>query len=192
MFQRYFSVVAGAALTCLILAGCATVPKVTDPSGVDISVKAMNLYSVRTYYGTNATGDYNPFIPFGGLITRQDKDYVVLRIHIAAARDAVVSVNRILAEDASGARVAEWYTWPRFKRYIESWQYGGRQQQQLVDRAMRAYLPSNTVKVGPGTRNYVVVLIGNRPMPSPVTVVANISVDGGAPRIFRFEAEKLK
>ncbi|HUX11625.1 MAG TPA: hypothetical protein VMW87_01280, partial [Spirochaetia bacterium] len=129
------------AAAMVLLAGCASIPKVSDPSGVEISVTRMSDSQVRTRFGTGAAGDLNPFVPFGGLLTPQTADYVVLDVTIRAARKANLTFYRASAVDNTGKVVGDLYRWEQFKKLIKDWADPGKDYNQLYDRAMRVYFP---------------------------------------------------
>lgn len=191
MFQRLIQVASVAVFTVLALAGCSTIPKISSPSGVDVSVVPLTTVQVRTYYGTNAQGDPNPFIPPGGLLTRQTQDYVVVRIEIAAAKEAEITVGGMTAEDAAGKVVAEAFSWEQFKANLQSWYQPGRDSQIRYNRARNAYLPGKVMQLKPGRWDYIVVLVGKHPMPHPVAVKIAVAVNAAQPKTYEFEANPV-
>jgi len=158
------------------LAGCATVPKVTSPTGVDVSVSQMSPSTIRSYYGIGVSGDLNPFIPAGGMLHKQKQDFIVLRISVASLRDADVTLDRATARDAQGNDVADLYTWRQFEALLKHDYFQGRDYQQVYSRARNAYMNPFDVSVRPGRSTYVVVLVGKHPLPFPVSVKVDVTV----------------
>lgn len=175
----------------LILLGCVTIPKVTSPSGVDISVSAMSISQLKRNYGIDVSGDLNPFIPRSGVLTRQRNDFVVLKIDIAANRKAEVSLDDAVARDASGTVVAKLYTWSQFQGMLKQEYTAGRDYQQVYNRAHNAYLYSLQTEISPGRTSELVVLVGKHPLPKSVEVLVQMTVASGQPRYFKFLATPI-
>ena len=178
-------------LAILSLAACSTIPKVTDPSGVDISVTQLSSSQIHSYYGINVSGDLNPFVPPGGFLSRQSLDYIVLRITVAAARPAEITLERATAVDAAGAQVAKLYTWPEFQSLLERSYSSGRDYQQVYGRARNAYMETFDQTIKPGRYSYEVVLVGKHPMPLPVKISVDIVEATSGARTFNLDVTKL-
>jgi hypothetical protein len=178
-----------AALSCLaglVLAGCSTLPKVSDPSGVDVSVAGLTDQKVMIYYGQGGPDDLDPYIPANPLLSGSHDALVVLRIELASIRKGFVTLDDARATDASGTVVARLYSKRDFLDLLGRQSTDEQVLTQLNVKVERTYFPDGGVEIGPGSRRYAVVLVGKSPLPTPLTVTAQISVDKGAPRDFQF------
>lgn len=189
--RRYRLILLPLLALSLTLFGCVTVPKITSPSGVDISVSAMPMSELKSYYGIGVSGDLNPFIPRSGVLTQQRYDYIVLKIEIAANRNAEVALDYAVARDAAGSTVARLYTWSQFRDLLKQEFTAGRDYQQVYDKARNAYLYNAQTKVSPGRTSDIVVLVGKHPLPDTVEVLAQLTIGSGQPRTFRFKATPI-
>jgi len=193
-FAVSFLFVALSALA-LALSSCSTIPKVTDPSGVDVSVTQMTPGEISASYGfdTGDTGDnINPYLARTGYLTRQTLDFIVLQLKITAAVPAKVYLYRWSARGPSGNEVAALYSRDALRTQIDAWNQPGRGLQQANDTIRRSYLPSTTIEIGPGRRTYVLVFAGKHPMPLPATVVVDLSVNSGKGRSFLLTVNKIQ
>jgi hypothetical protein len=177
------------ALCCVfavVLAGCSTLPKVQDPSGVDVSVTALTDQKVQIYYGQGGPFEPDPYLPSGQLLTSSDP-FIVLRIELASLRKAFVSLDGAEAKDSSGTVVARLSRVPDFMDLLRRQSTDEQLLNQLTIKVQRTYFPDKGVQIDPGNRSFAVVLVGKAPLPTPLTVTAQLSVDTGTPRIFQFQ-----
>jgi hypothetical protein len=180
------SVIVLSIIGIIILGGCASAPRVSDPSGVDISVVRLTLDQAMMLSFTDGP---NPYQAPGGLISHPD-EFVVLRFVVVAAQKAEVSVDSITALNPDGGRVAKYVYIDGLSDYINSWNAFTRAQSIQV--VQNTYLPGDHFQVGPGHHTYYAVLIGKNPIPRPFTVEADVSVDDGQPRNFSFNVTDSK
>lgn len=180
-------------VTAVALAGCASIPKVTSPTGVDVLVSQMSLPQIRSFYGIGVSGDLNPFLPPGsaGLLHKQKMDFIVLKISVASARDAVVTLDSAVARDAHGNDVADLYTFDQFQSMLQANYQSGPTYQQVYGKARNAYLNPFEESVRPGRTSSVVVLVGKHPLPLPVTVDVHITVGVSDQRSFTVHVTSL-
>ena len=176
------------ALCCVIvvlLVGCSTLPKVQDPSGIDVSVIGLTDQKVQIYYGQGAPFDPDPYLASGQVLT-PGTPFLVLRIEIASLRKGLVSLDNAEVKDSSGAVVA------RLSSKEDVLAMLGRQStdeqllRQLTVKVERTYFPGGGAHIEPGTRSFAVVLAGKTQLLTPLTVTAQLSVEG-APRAFQFQ-----
>ena len=90
------------------------------------------------------------------------------------------------AKDAGGTVVARLSRQRDFLGLLRQQSTDDQVLNQLTTKTQRTYLPDGGVQVGPGTRSYAVVLVGNALQP-PLTVEAAVTVDTGEPRTFTFQ-----
>ena len=176
------------ALCCVIavlLAGCSTLAKVQDPSGVDVSVTGLTDQKVRIYYGQGGIFEPDPYLPSGQLLTGSIP-FMVLRIEIASLRKAFVSLDDAEAKDSSGTVVARLSSKPDFLDLLGRQSTDEQLLNQLDIKLERTYFPGRGVRTDPGTRSFAVVLVGKTQLPTPLTVTAQLTVEG-TPRVFQFQ-----
>ena len=176
------------ALCCAIavlLAGCSTLPRVQDPSGVDVSVTGLTDQKVRIYYGQGGPFEPDPYLPSGQLLT-PGNPFIVLRIEIASIRKAFVTLDDAEAKDSSGAIGARLSSESEFLDLLRRQSTDEQLLNQLGVKVERTYFPDGGVRIDPGSRSFAVVLAGKTQLPSPLTVTAQLSVEG-TPRVFQFQ-----
>jgi hypothetical protein len=178
-------------LILLAFAGCASVPVVHDPSGVDVAVTGLSENLVMMYYGQGGVGEPDPYIAASGLLSgllpSQKQDFVVLRIEIASLIQTHVDIYDVGVKDAKGADAARLFTKQEFLELLRS--------QSLDDQVLngyklkldQTYFPDGGVEIKAGKRSYVAVLVGRHPLPTPLSVEASIDLGFDAPRVFRFQ-----
>jgi len=176
------------ALLCLvpfIFAGCQSVPKVQDPSGVSISVVPLTDNQVMMYYGQGAPFEPDPYIA-PAMILSSHWSYVVLRVEIQSMRKAFVTLSDAVARDATGAVSLNCPTSRIFLSLLRQESTDDQLLNQLATKAERTYFPDGGVEVGPGRRSYAAVLVGSVAKP-PLTVEAHMNVDTEPPRPFQVQ-----
>ena len=171
-------------VTALVMAGCQGLPKVLDPSGVDVAVTGLTDQQVMIHYGQGAPFDPDPYLAPNMLLSGH-ASYVVLRIEINSIRNAFITVNNAEAKDAGGTVVARLSSKRDFIGMLIQQSTDDQLLTQLQVKAERSYFPDGGIEVGPGSRAYAVVLVGNVLTP-PLTVTAQVTVDTSEPRAFDF------
>jgi hypothetical protein len=178
------------ALCCAIgvlLAGCSTLPRVQDPSGVDVSVIGLTDQKVMMYYGQGGPFDPDPYLSSGQLLTTSGNNpFVVLRIQLASIRKAFVTFDDAEAKDSSGAVVARLSSKKDFLDLLGRQSADEQLLAQLGVKVERTYFPGGGLRMDPGSRSFAVVLMGKTLFPTPLTVTAQLSVEG-TPRVFQFQ-----
>ena len=169
----------------VLLAGCSTLPKVQDPSGVDVSVTGLTDQKVQIYYGQGGPFEPDPYLSSGQLLT-SGNPFLVLRIEIASLRRAFVSLDSAQAQDSSGAVVARLSSEGDFIEMLGRQSTDEQLLRQLGVKVERTYFPARGARVEPGKRSFAVVLAAKTQLPTPLTVTAQLSVDG-TPRAFQFQ-----
>jgi hypothetical protein len=168
----------------ITLGGCASAPKVNDPSGVDVSV--LRLSPDQAMMLSFVDGP-NPYQVPGGVFTHPH-EYIVLRFEVVAARKGQVSINSIVALGPDDASVARYDYLDDFCGYIASW--NSPTVGPSIQVVKNTYLPGDSFTATLGHRTYYAVLIGKNPIPRPFQVKVDVSVDNGDPRIFTFDVTK--
>ena len=175
------------ALCCVIavlLAGCSTLPRVQDPSGVDVSVTGLTDQKVRIYYGQGGPFEPDPYLPSGQLLT-SNNPFVVLGIELASIRKAFVTLDGAEAKDSSGTVVARLSSKPDFLDLLQRQSTDEQLLNQLGVKVERTYFPGGGARIDPGSRRFAVVLVGKTQLPTALTVTVQLSVEG-TPRVFQF------
>lgn len=176
------------ALCCVIavlLAGCSTLPRVQDPSGVDVSVTGLTDQKVMIYYGQGGPFEPDPYLTSGQLLTSSNP-FIALRIEIASLRKAYVTLDDAEAKDSSGAVVARLSGKSDFLDLLRRQSADEQLLNQLDIKVERTYFPDRGVRIDPGDRSFAVVLVGKTQLPTPLTVTAQLSVEGTL-RVFQFQ-----
>lgn len=175
------------ALCCVIavfFAGCSTLPKVQDPTGVDVSVIGLTDQKVRIYYGQGGPFEPDPYLPSGQLLT-SNNPFVVLGIELASIRKAFVTLDGAEAKDSSGTVVARLSSKPDFLDLLQRQSTDEQLLNQLGIKVERTYFPGGGARIDPGSRRFAVVLVGKTQLPTALTVTVQLSVEG-TPRVFQF------
>jgi hypothetical protein len=171
----------------LVLAGCSTLPKVTDISGVDVSVTGLTDQQVMIHYGQGGPFEPDPYIHGNQILSGDNRAYVIVRIELPSIRRAFVTLDGVQAVDSNGTVVASLYSKREFLDLLRTQGTDEQLLTQLHIKIERTYFPDGGAQIDPGSRSYAVVLVGKAPLPVPLTVSARISVDGGTPRAFNFQ-----
>jgi len=172
-------------MAALVVIGCQTVPKVSDPSGVDVTVTGLTDQKVMIYYGQGAPFEPDPYIPPSLLLSGHTDAYVVVRIEVASIRKALITLDDAQAMDATGTVVAHLL---RKADFLDLLRRQGADEQllgQLDLKVERTYFPDAGWQTSPGKRAFAAVLVATAPLKPPLTVNAQLTVDGGAPRAFQ-------
>ena len=103
----------------LMLGSCASVPKVTDESGVDISVERLTEIQAASSFG-GSPDKPNPYRTPGGLLMGKPNEFVVCKVKVNAVRDATVFLVKAEAVDLSGTSVATFEDMPSFIDYTNA------------------------------------------------------------------------
>lgn len=181
------SVAALSCLAALVLVGCATLPRVQDHSGVDVSVTGLTDQRVMIDYGQGFPFEPDPYIPPNQLLAGSHDAYVVLRIEVASIRKSFVRLDGAAATDSSGTVVARLFSKREFLNLLARQNTDEQLITQLGVMVERTYFPDGGLETGPGSRRYAVVLVGKSPLATPLTVNAQVTVDTGSPRAFQFQ-----
>jgi len=181
------SIVVASCIMLIGLAGCASSPKVSDPSGVDISVEKLTPGQALMSFGS-LPRDPNPYRTQGGAIMGFPNELIVLRFTIVAAQKAMVTINSITALDSKGTSVAKYYYIDEYSSYIGTWQSAVTAQ--MVQKVQDTYVPGDSFTVLPGHHTYYAVLLGKNPIPRPFQVSVDASADDGQSRVFSFDVTK--
>ena len=155
------------ALCCVIavvLAGCSTLPKVQDPSGVDVSVTGLTDQKVQIYYGQGGPFEPDPYLASGQLLTSSNP-FVVLRIELASIRKAFVSLDDAEAKDSSGTVVARLSSKPDLLDQLRRQSTDEQLLNQLILKVERTYFPDGGARIDAGSRSFAVVLMGKAQLP---------------------------
>jgi len=176
-------------MIAVLLAGCSTLPRVQDPSGVDVSVTGLTDQKVMMYYGQGDTSQPDPYLPSGQLLVTSSNPFMVLRIELASIRKAFVTLDDAEAKDSTGTVVARLSSKPDFLDLLRRQSTDEQLLAQLGVKVERTYFPGGGVRIDPGRRSFAVVLMGKTQFPTPLTVTAQLSVEG-TPRLFEFQWSK--
>jgi hypothetical protein len=171
-------------LCSILLAGCVSAPKVSDPSGVDISVVRLTSDQALMSFGAAPT-DANPYRTPGGMMMGYPHELIVLRFTVVAAKKAQISIDGITATGSDGSDVAKYYYIDDYTNYVTSWQ--GDLAVKKAQVVQDTYLPGDHFQAWLGHHTYYAVLVGKNPIPRPYQAKVSISVDDGTPRIFTFD-----
>jgi hypothetical protein len=174
-------------MIAVLLAGCSTMPRVQDPSGVDVSVIGLTDQKVMMYYGQGGPFEPDPYLPSSQLLTTSGNNpFVVLRIQLASIRKAFVTLDDAEAKDSSGAVVARLSSKPDFLDLLGRQSTDEQLLNQLGVKVERTYFPARGVRIDPGSRSFAVVLVAKTQLLTPLTVTAQLSIEG-TPRVFQFQ-----
>jgi len=169
----------------MLIVGCAGVPKVTDPSGVDINVVSLTEREVLGRFGM--TTDGNPYVAPGAAVMGTPGEYIVLRFDISASHEGIFHLNRIDALGPDSKPVATAFERDGFASYAPKWTDDESLAKKLSVNVERTYLPGYDFPIRPGRRTYYAVLAGKRPLPRPFVVTVSVSIDSGTARDFAFQ-----
>jgi hypothetical protein len=170
------------AVLCAALAGCASVPKVADPSGVDLSIHSVSESEATLRFGANES-DGNPYLTPGGILQINKDQYVLVELKINADKPAHLEIYSIVARDAEGKEIAHFFEWNDFVAYIDDWKIDSRSGDMQRAAASRNYLKSTSLDLKPGSRSYMAVLIGKKPMPKKFTIDALFGVGDASRKV---------
>jgi hypothetical protein len=166
----------------LVLVGCAGLPSVHDPSGVDISVTGLSDRQVFVYYGQGGPFEPDPYIANSALFAPEKHQFIVLRIEIASLQKTTITLNSATARDENGAVVARLYSKREFLALLKSESVDDQQLSAFNLKVEQTYIPDRGIEMTPGKRTYVAVLMGKPPLPHSLTVTARIDPGIGTPR----------
>jgi len=164
------------ALFSLVFVGCASVPTVSSPSGVDVSLQAISEIEAEQRFGTLNSGS-DPYVTPGSFVNVNPDQYILVELNIAAAKEAKISIYSIVAHDTEGRELAHFFQWNDFVAYIDGWKEDAHTGQMQTAKAARDYLKVTDFDMKPGRRSYMAVLIGKKPLPKDFTIELIYGVD---------------
>jgi len=171
-----------AAITIVLAASCASVPERGTEPGVELQLLTRS--DLKRMYGSNFST--NPYIEPHNLITRQPREFAVLRLRLALADRLPVSVIAKVV-GADGAELARHYDLEYMKDFTSTWGTGDVDVSRRINILEHSYLQSLNFTGYRGSRDYMIILMGNYPMPRPATVQAQVVVGSGEAKLFDFE-----
>jgi len=178
------------ALLCLVLVSCATSPvAITDPSGVDLKLSWMDTHEVKKGFGIGTESNPNPYLPPKGIGLGPLKDFIVLRLGVFCAQPTSVEILSLDAFSPEGAILASFKEQNEFMDVWRGYEQDALVTKRRIEQIDRSYFPGWKVQQKKGSRNYVLVLVGDKRISLPVVVKARIAVDGNE-RSFEIPVEK--
>jgi len=167
-------------LAVVALLACASLPKVLDPSGIDLNVTALSDRMVMVYYGQGGPFSVDPYLPITGFMIGKQFSYVVLRIQLVSLRKSHISLIDARATDSDGKVVARLHSRQDFEALIRSQTADEQAIGRLDTKVDQTYFPDGGVETVPGERTYTAVLVADTTIHLPVPISVEISVDGEA------------
>ena len=152
---------------------------------MDVSVTGLTDQKVRVYYGQGGPFEPDPYLPSGQLLT-PGNPFIVLRIELASIRTAFVTLDDAEAKDSSGTVVASLSSKADLLDLLARQSTDEQLLNQLGVKVERTYFPGGGARIDAGRRSFAVVLTGKTQLPTPLTVTAQLSVEG-TPRLFQFQ-----
>ncbi len=138
------------------------------------------------YYGQGGPFEPDPYIPASQILTGTNDSYVILRIDLASIRKGLVTLDGAQAANSNGDVIARLLSKQDFQNVLLRQTADEQLLNQLDIKVERTYFPDGGARVSPGTLSYAVVLLGKGKFPTPLTVKAQVSVDG-TPRTFELQ-----
>lgn len=157
----------------MLVMSCAGTPEVSDPSGLDISFRRLTAGDLVRY---SVDKGLNPYY-HDGLMLRPEET-IVFRATVTTARPLGFELGRLYTYDENGVQVAEFFDRSRFLTFLERWTTDPSDYTRLVDEVKRSYIPYGELKLKPGKRDYILVLVGKRPLPKITSLRGLIFIDG--------------
>ena len=133
----------------LAVTGCQTLPRVEDPSGVDVAVRGLTDQKVMMYYGQGGPFEPDPYLPPNLLLSGGHEAYVLIRIEITSIRKGLVTLDDAQATDSRGAVVARLYREKDFLDLLRRQKADEQLLGQLSVKVERTYFPDTGWEIGP-------------------------------------------
>jgi hypothetical protein len=178
---------AAMAITALIvLAGCATV---RGPAEETPAVSCV-LLAPADVWGYATADEANPFLAPAGLLRGTPSEFVVLRLTLSLREESRIAVSAE-ARDAAGNKTARLYSASDMRDLWKAW--GDETSLPHLKRAEtldRWCLPATGFTRRAGRGEYVLVLVGKKPLPRPALVDVAVTVGDAEPAVFTFTLPK--
>ena len=165
----------------VFIASCVTAPPGAGTPGVSCTLlSSLDLGS----YGVNYTT--NPFLPPTSLVKGTPDEFVALDLVLSLQDSATVNIDGAVRSE-SGDQVARLNDLPQMRDYWSNWgDRTDKTSRTRLDTLDRWCMPSTQFAAHKGRTEYVIVLIGKKPLPRPASVAVSVSLNGGDPQIFTF------
>lgn len=159
--------------------GCASIPPISDPSGVDVAANILSDEEIRIAYGLD--DQTNPFMTPRGVLVPKTNEFIVLKLKVRAAKPASFTLVSLRAITAEGTAVARFYDVREFCDFWKAWSSDEQLAAQKVASVKKHYLDgwSYTVR---GSSERTLTLVGKMPIPRPFSVEMIYYIDGGPAR----------
>ena len=163
-------------------AGCASGPS-TAAETPAVSCILLSSSEIGHYGASRAI---NPFSPRTSLLQGTPDEFVVLQLNLSLAESTRVAIAGSV-QDAAGNEVARLQSLTQMQEY---WRFGtdlpDREARARVDTLARYYAPSLEFVRNKGRPEYIVVLMGKKPLPRPASILVSVTLSGGDPQLFSF------
>jgi|GEM_PF-4397948 len=175
-----------AAIFCL--AGCASQPAALEPAPAEssVQVRLVDQNSLKARFGS--IDDENPYIPHRTLFLGAREEFIAFEVDVDAAVDGPISV-RAEALDPDGKSVAVLRDLGYMQHYWEAYN-DGRSDSICLRKLGKSYMKSNPLKAKAGRQSFMVLLVGNNPIPRPSSISMEIDVPGMNLSKFSFDLLK--
>jgi hypothetical protein len=169
---RSLGLLAAVSAIVLVVAACATGPHAG--SGAPVSVTVLSSRDMGSY---GPTYNSNPFIAPDAFIKGSPDEFVVLDVTLALPDSATVNIDAAVTDEA-GTTVARMYSLDDMRRYWSDWgDQSEKNSRTRIETLVRWYPPSSQFVAHKGGSEYIIVLIGKRPIPRPSTAAISVSIN---------------
>lgn len=118
----------------------------------------------------------NPY-HHGGFMPRPE-EILVLGMTVRTGRSLGFELGRLHAYDKEGMQIAEYLDRESYLAFLERWTTEPSDFTRLRSEVRRTYLPFGEGNLKQGKRDYVLVLVGKRPLPEAVRLRGLAFIDG--------------
>jgi hypothetical protein len=161
-------------------AACASGPQGTTP---EVSCALLSSWDLGSYGSSYVS---NPFMAPTSLLKGAPDEFVPLGLTLSLPEAATVNIDASVRNE-TGDVVARLYTLPEMEQYWSNWgdatDRTSRDRLQTLD---RWYIPGAQIAAHKGRTEYVMVLMGKKPLPRPASVMVAVSINAGDPQMFTF------
>ena len=166
-------------LVLLSLGGCATTPSSSSAAVVtesSVSVVLLSDKELRSQYGR--TNSENPFVAASPTVMPKNYEYIALRITTSSPSPASLEILQAEAQDEKGKVKASFYNREQFADFASSATLDPTNITVRQNKITWYYLPAARMRVDAGKSSYLMILIGNHPLPPSLVVGVRLLFNG--------------
>jgi hypothetical protein len=162
------------------LGGCASTQSasadVSSAGGDTVVVTLLSESEVRSQYGRTPSDD--PFLMGSHTLFGKGYDFIALQLTAASAGGASLEILQAEAQDEKGKVRAKFYDKQSFTDLVTDLSFDPTNISTRQNKISWYYLPEKRMHLDRGKSTYVMILVGDHPLPSALTAGVRLLLNG--------------